>query len=83
MENCENLLEKQENGEISTVTEEPLHSTPVHNEEIDVTHELRKKIEEYELTNKNLQDELTKKTDVINELEKTRVNLEKEVGHVS
>lgn len=83
MENCENLLEKQENGENSIVIEETNHSTPEDNEEKDVTVDLLKKIADFEVTTKNLQDELTKKADVINEYEKTKVNLEKEVNHVS
>jgi hypothetical protein len=83
MENCENLLEKQENGENSIVIEETNHSTPEDNEEKDVTVDLLKKITDFEVTTKNLQDELTKKADVINEYEKTKVNLEKEVNHVS
>lgn len=82
-ENSENTVEVQENMEISVDPDEPQVAPPTETEKPDVTAALTKKIEEFELVNKNLQNELTKKTDVINEMEKAKLSLEKEFTHVS
>lgn len=50
--------------------------------EIDQTSEINEKIRDFETTILNLQEELTKKTDVINVLEKQKISFEKEVTHV-
>jgi hypothetical protein len=52
-------------------------------EESDKNSELIEKIKEFETTVSNLRDELTRKTDVIIVLEKTKTSFEKEVTHVS
>lgn len=82
-ENSENSVEEQENVEIPVEPDEQQLAPPTENENPDVTAELTKKLEDFELVNKNLQNELTKKADVINEMEKTRASLEKEFIHVS
>jgi predicted RNase H-like nuclease (RuvC/YqgF family) len=52
-------------------------------EEIVKTDETTEKIKDFETTIANLREELTKKTDVISNLEKQKASFEKEVTNVS
>lgn len=82
-ENSENSAEEPKVEENPPETEEQQNIPPPENEKPDEIAELRKKIEEFELVNKNLQNELTKKADVVSEMEKSRTSFEKEFAHVS
>lgn len=51
-------------------------------EEINEISEINEKIRDFETTIAHMQEELTRKTDVINILEKQKTSFEKEVTHV-
>lgn len=82
-ENSASSAEEPKQDECPADPDEPQPPLLPETEQIDELAELRTKIEEFQLVNKNLQNELTKKADVVNEMEKARTSMEKEMTQVS
>lgn len=76
------LSEPDKPNEVSTEEPETVQVNGTDKESSD-NNDLAKKLEEFEITVSHLREEVIRKTSVINDLEKQRGSLEKDVTHVS
>jgi hypothetical protein len=80
---AENTAVEPENSEEISVGEPELVVNNDVEKEASQNLESLAKLKDFEITVNNLRDELTKKTDVITDLEKQKAAFEKDVTHVS
>lgn len=83
MENIEISLSEPDKTDEPTLNEQEVVKENGVVKETIVESDLPERFKEFETTISNLKDVVTKKTDVISDLEKQKGSLEKEVTHVS